>query len=50
MKKLLQKRGETLVESLVSILLVTFIMLYGDWSSDVCSSDLLGGNADRRRG
>ena len=28
MKKLLQKRGETLVESLVSILLVTFIMLF----------------------
>lgn len=28
MKKLLEKRGETLVESLVSILLVTFIMLF----------------------
>ena len=28
MKKLLQKRGETLIESLVSILLVTFIMLF----------------------
>lgn len=28
MKKLLQKQGETLIESLVSILLVTFIMLF----------------------